>query len=47
MANVDFGIDVRRKGEFSIYGEVKQRHTTLTADEAAASTVINLTSTSG
>lgn len=46
-ANVDFGIDVRRKGEFTAYGEEKTRWTLLTNDEAAASTSIQVVSTSG
>lgn len=46
-ANVDFGIDIRRKGEFTAYGEDKTRWTLLTGDEAASQTVIGLTSTTG
>lgn len=44
---LDFGIDVRRKGEFTAYGESKQRWTLLTSDEAATSTSIQVVSTSG
>lgn len=47
VTNVDFGIDVRRKGEFTCYGEVKQRWTLLTSDEASSSTSIQVVSTSG
>lgn len=46
-ANVDFGIDVRRKGEFTAYGESKTRWTLLTGDEAAAQTVIGVVDTTG
>jgi len=46
-ANVDFGIDVRRKGEFTAYGEQKTRWTLLTGDEAAAQTVIGVVDTTG
>lgn len=46
-ANVDFGIDIRRKGEFTAYGETKTRWTLLTGDEAAAQTVIGVTDTTG
>lgn len=45
--NVEFGIDVRRKGEFTAYGEDKTRWTLLTADESAAQTVIGVVSTTG
>lgn len=47
VSNVDFGINVKRKGEFTAYGESKQRWTLLTADKAIAATVIAVTSTSG
>jgi hypothetical protein len=47
VSNVDFGIDIRRKGEFTAYGESKTRWTLLTADEAAASTIINVADTTG
>lgn len=46
-ANVDFGIDIRRKGEFTAYGETKTRWTLLTGDEAAAQTVIGVADTTG
>lgn len=46
-ANVDFGIDIRRKGEFTAYGEEKTRWTLLTGDEAAAQTVIGVVDTTG
>lgn len=46
-ANVDFGIDVRRKGTRTFYGESKTRWTTLTADVAVAATVIPVVSTAG
>ena len=46
-ANVDFGIDVRRKGEYTAYGESKTRWTLLTGDEAAAQTVIGVVDTTG
>lgn len=46
-ANVDFGIDCRRKGEFTAYGEQKTRWTLLTGDEAAAQTVIGVVATTG
>lgn len=47
VANGDFGIVARRKGEFTCYGESKQRWTLLTADKASTATVITVTSTSG
>jgi len=47
VANVDFGIDVRRKAEFSAYGESKTRWTSLTGDEAAGQTVIEVADTTG
>lgn len=46
-ANVDFGIDVRRNGEFTAYGASKTRWTLLTSDEAAASTSIQVADTTG
>lgn len=47
VSNVDFGIDVKRKGEFTAYGAAKNRWAYLTADEASTSTVIQLDDTSG
>lgn len=47
VSNVDFGIVVRKKGEFTAYGEQKQRWTLLTADKSATNTVISVASTSG
>jgi hypothetical protein len=47
VANCDFGIDVRPGGEFTAYGESKQRWTLLTSNKAAASTSIQVVSTSG
>lgn len=47
VANVDFGITIRKDGIFNAYGESKQRWTLLTADKSATSTVIPVTSTSG
>lgn len=47
VSNIDFGITINRKGEFTAYGETKQRWTTLTADVAASATVIPVSSTSG
>lgn len=46
-SNVDFGINVRRKGEFTAYGESKTRWTLLTGDEAAGQTVIGVVDTTG
>ena len=46
-SNVEYGLNVRRKGEFTAYGHSKTRWTTLTADEAAAQTVIGVASTTG
>jgi len=48
VANVDFGIDIRRKGKFNAYTNLtKTRWTTLTGDEAAAQTVIGVADTTG
>ena len=46
-ANVNFGLEVRRKGEFTAYGASKTRWTTLTSDEAATATSIQVVDTTG
>jgi len=47
VSNVDFGIIIRAGGEFTAGGEDKTRWTLLTADEAVASTSIQVVSTAG
>ena len=47
VSNVDFGIDIKRKAEFSAYGESKTRWTNLSGDEAAAQTIIGVSDTTG
>lgn len=46
-ANVDSGIRFNNGSTFSVYGAAKTRWTTMTADKAAAATVIALTDTTG
>lgn len=47
VSNIDFGIDYRRKSIGYMAGEDKVRWTYLTADKAAAATVIQVVSTAG